>query len=173
MPLTVSFTTRQTTGLPEKITVTDTSTGSDAAVTGRRLYLRLANGAYLRPDGVTTDYITWPLADASLTVDVLARDQAVNVTVLWINASGAAVYSKSVLTLFTLYARHFLYNLTQGQTGNPVLVNDGSYWDKKGEIQTALDSAKNAVELAADIYGAQACLNHAQNIIDNAEYFFY
>lgn len=173
MPLTPSFSTSQTLGNPGVIVITDNATGSDALITARRVYLRLSDGSYLTPDGSATDYIDWPLADTTIELDVLTVDKAIDITVQWLNSSGVAIYTKTTLCLFTQYAKQFLYDLTQGQTGNPVLVNDGRYWEKKSELFTEIDSAENAVEMANDLFGAQACLNRAQQIIDNAEYYFY
>jgi hypothetical protein len=173
MPLTPSFKESQILGEPGGIVLKDTSTGLDAAVTARRVYLRLANGTYLRPAGVTTDYVLWPLADTTLSLDVLTADKAVDVTVLWVDTNGLTLYTKTTLCLFTQFTKSFLYNLTQGQTGNPGLVNDNGYWEKKSELFTEVDSALNAVELAADIHGAQACLVRAQKIIANAFTYFF
>jgi hypothetical protein len=173
MPLVSAFTATQILGEPSIIKLTDASTGSDAAISARRVYLRLANGSYLKPDGVTADYIVWPLGDASLEIDALPSDKAIDITVQHVNSSGVAIYTKTVLCLFTQYTEQFLYDLTQGQTGNPVLVNDGEYKMKKFELLAEIEYALNAVEMANDVYGAQACLDRAQTIIDNAEYYFF
>jgi hypothetical protein len=173
MPLVQNFSASQTLGEPGVIVLEDISTGADAAVLSRRVYLRLANGSYLVPEGVETDYIVWPIDEDTLELDVLTMDKAVDITVQWMNAANAAAYTKTTLCLFTQYAKQFLYDLTQGQTGNPVLVDDNQYWEKKGQLFTLIDSAENAVELANDIYGAQQALDRAQTIIDNAEYYFF
>jgi hypothetical protein len=173
MPLVPAFTATQVLGEPSVIVLTDTSTGSDAAIAARRVYLRLANGSYLVPDGTTTDYVDWPLADTTIELDVLTVDKAVDITVQHLNSSDVALYTKTTLCLFTQYAKQFLYDLTQGQTGNPVLVNDNDYWEKKSQLFTEVDSALNAVEMANDVYAAQACMDRAQKIIDNAEYYFF
>jgi hypothetical protein len=173
MPLVSAFTATQILGEPSIIKLTDASTGSDAAITARRVYLRLANGSYLVPDGTTTDYVNWPLADATLELDVLTVDKAVDITVQHLNSSGVAIYTKTTLCLFTQYAKQFLYNLTQGQSGNTGLVNDNQYWEKKSQLFTEVDSALNAVEMANDLFGAQGCLDRAQKIIDNAESYFF
>lgn len=173
MPLVPNFEESQLLGSPEVLTLTDISTGSDAAITARRVYLRQASGAYLTPDGVTTDYVPWPLADVSIDIDALSQGDALDVTVQWVNASGVALYTKTRLCLFLQHFKNFLYDLTQGQTGNPGLVNDNDYWEQKGRLFTEIDSALNAVEMANDIYGAKACLNRAQTIVNNAEYHFF
>lgn len=173
MPLVPLFNPSQPLGSPEIVTLEDVSTGSDAAIVSRRVYFRLANGSYLAPDGVETDYVAWDLADLTKDFDILTVDKAIDVTVQWLNSSGVALYTKTTLCLFTQYTKQFLYNLTQGQTGNPVLVNDGEYKIKKFELLAEIEYALNAVEMAGDVYGAQACLDRAQTIIDNAEYYFF
>mgnify|MGYP000396776706 CR=1 FL=1 len=47
MALSVNFTAQQTPGLPGTILFTDTSTGTDVAVTQRRVYIQTAAGNYL------------------------------------------------------------------------------------------------------------------------------
>jgi hypothetical protein len=76
MPITPLFTISQTAGIPDKITITDTSTG-------RRIYLEKATGGYLVPDGTTTDYILWPLATNPFTFSVLKKDMALRIRVDW------------------------------------------------------------------------------------------
>jgi hypothetical protein len=43
MPISPSFTASQSSGTPNIITLTDTSTGVDTAVTSRRIYLLQSN----------------------------------------------------------------------------------------------------------------------------------
>ena len=81
MALTPLFTSSQTVGLPNIITITDTSTGSDVLVTQRRVYLIKQDGTYLVPVGTTTDYIVWDYADVSIDIDALDKDYCLNVKV--------------------------------------------------------------------------------------------
>ena len=79
MPLTPNFGASQNSGTPSTISFTDTSTGSDVAITKRRIYLLQANGTYLVPSGVTTNYVDWALANSSISLDVLSKDSALTV----------------------------------------------------------------------------------------------
>lgn len=83
MPLTENFSTSQVIGLPQRIYFTDTSTGNDGSVGERRIFLQKEDGTYLTPDGSATDYILWPLATNPFYVDILDKDYALNVTVVW------------------------------------------------------------------------------------------
>ena len=69
MALNPAFTASQSAGVPENLTFTDTSTGSDVTIVARRIYLLQSDGTYLVPSGVTTDYIPWPLATNPITVE--------------------------------------------------------------------------------------------------------
>ena len=172
MPLVQSFSVSQTLGAESVLTIEDTSTGSDATITSRRVYLTKADGSYLTPDGTSTDYVEWDINDTTIDIDCLDKDYALQIVVHWLNATPSVVYSASELTLLTLYAKQFLYELTQRQAGNPVLVNDGDYFANKSELQTELDSAIQAVELASDQLGAQMCMDRATDIRTNATYLF-
>src|SRR5687768_17098244 len=114
MPLTVDFTVSQAAGLPSELTLTDTSTGSDAAVTQRRIYIQTDTGSFLVESGTSTEYENWalPLATA-ITLDLLDKDRAVQITVQWLNVSNAILYSKTAQFGLTLYNEEFDYGLTQ------------------------------------------------------------
>ena len=74
MPISPNFTATQSYNTPSIFTLTDTSTGTDATITQRRVYLLKANGTYLVPAGTLTNYIQWSVTDvntrAPLTIDL-------------------------------------------------------------------------------------------------------
>jgi hypothetical protein len=82
MPLTPLFTVSQPNATT--IRITDVSTGADAAITQRRVYLQQADGSYLVPTGTLTDYIEWNYLDASIDIDVLNTDYALLILVQWL-----------------------------------------------------------------------------------------
>ena len=172
MALTPLFTTSQTVGLPSIITVTDTSTGSDVLVTQRRVYLIKNDGTYLVPTGTTTNYIAWAYADASIDIDALDKDYCLNVRVDWLNVSGTVLYTKTVLTLFSLYNKTFYYSLTQFQAANFAVTQDKNYYDNKAKLWTYIISAENAVSIGGDIGNSQLAINSATYLTDNENLFF-
>jgi hypothetical protein len=170
MALTVSFSVEQNYVSPSVLTLTDTSTGTDVAVVKKRIYLQEADGSYLVPSGTTTTYIE--TTEATLELDVLSEDKALNITVEWLNVDDDVLYDEDNLYCFSLYAEQYLYQLTQAQAGNPRLVNDGDYWQRKVELFALVKSAKNATALGADIYATQLCLDKAASYINNQTLFF-
>lgn len=170
MPLTVSFSVNQLNTSPSVIVFTDTSTGTDAAVTKKRIYLQLADGSYLVPSGTSTDYIE--TTEASLNLDVLSEDKAVNVTVQWLDVSDTVLYTLSGLYCFSLYAKQYLFDLTKAQAANPYLMKDADFWANKVALFGMIESAENAIEIGADIYAAQLLLDKASTYINN-EILFY
>jgi hypothetical protein len=85
MAFNPSFTVKQLYATPNILRVTDTSTGSDANITGRRVFLRKDDGTYLVPSGTTTDYIDFPLSLGSyIDIDVLDKDYAFEYKVQWL-----------------------------------------------------------------------------------------
>lgn len=173
MALTVSFSVSQYYTSPSVIVWTDTSTGTDVAVTKRRIFLQLADGSYLVPDGTTTAYIE--TTESTVELDVLTEDKAINITVQWLDNSNTVLYdsdSLDTLFCFPMYAKNYLSGLTTAQTGNSQLVKDGDYWHNKIEMLGWVKSAEDAVTFNADIYGAQYCLDKAATFIDNPVKFF-
>ena len=87
MPLSPSFSVSQPIGKNNTVTITDTSTGSDESVVGRKLYLRKSDGTYITLGG-TTDYIPWSIEVSSIDIDTLDKDYALRITVEWVDDFG-------------------------------------------------------------------------------------
>lgn len=175
MPLTPNFSTSQLVGAPSVITVTDTSTGSDVAIASRRVYLVDYEGNYVVASGTTTAYTPWPLVDASIDIDCLTEDMALSVVVTWNDAGGVQLYTKTVLTGFTLFNETFYYSLTQGQAAvsNPsYILQDNGYFDNKCRLRTLIDSGDQAIALGGDITSAQECYDLATFMVTNQNNYF-
>lgn len=172
MPLTPNFTASQFSGTPSVITLTDTSTGSDVAITSRRVYLLQANGTFLVPAGTTTDYVVWDLVDTSIDLDVLSQDSALSITVQWMSSTNTIVTSKTISFAFTAYNETFYYGLTESQVANSNLSASTNWYQTKLILRVEIDSADQAITFASDIYSAQAALNRATYISTNQALFF-
>ena len=172
LPLVESFTATQDAGEPSSIVLTDTSSGADAAITGRAVFLIKADGTYVVPTGTTTQYILWPIADTTLTLDVLTKDTALSIVVQWLDVSSNVLYDVTALYGFTLYGEIFDYGLTQMLSANQILINDNNFWPQKSKLRTLIDSGNQAVSLATDIAGAQVCYDLATAIRLSSQYYF-
>ncbi len=172
MALVPNFTTAQTVGLPEDITLTDTSQGLDSDIFERRVYFQVSDGSYLVESGTTTDYEIWPYADQSETFDVLDQDEAIDVRVDWVNSVGTVLYTKTILSGFTLFNETFDYGLTQMLAGNPLLINDNNFFFNKMSLRVYIDSGNNAITLASDITSAQLCYDKATELRLSSPYSF-
>ena len=172
MPLVPNFTASQFSGTPSVITLTDTSTGSDVAITSRRVYLLQANGTFLVPAGTTTDYVVWDLVDTSIDLDVLSQDSALSITVQWMSGLNTVVTSKTISFAFTAYNETFYYGLTESQVANSNLSASTNWYQSKLVLRVEIDSADQSITFASDIYSAQAALNRATYISTNQALFF-
>ena len=172
MPLTPDFTATQVLGSPENIVLTDVSTGSDVAITQRRVYIQLSDGSYLVEDGTTTDYEAWALATNPLTLDVLTQDQATAITVQWLDVSNTVLYTKTQKIGFTLYNETFDYQLTQQLSANPPLMNDNKFQQNKFQLRVDIDSGNQAISFAGDLFSAQLCYDAATDMYNNRQYLF-
>lgn len=172
MAFAEDFTATQTLGLPSKILFTDTSTGSDGSIASRAIYLQKADGTFLVPAGTSTDYIVWAYADSTITVDVLDKDYALNITVEWRDSSGTVLYSKNLLQGETLYNETFDYSLSQLMVANPYLINDNNFFQNKSDLRTYIDGGNNAILYASDQETAQRCYDEATDLRTGSQYYF-
>ena len=172
MSFVPNFTASQTSGQPSVIVLTDTSVGTDVTIATRRVYLLQSNGTFLVPAGTTTDYVVWDLVDPSISLDVLAQDTALSITVQWLTSANAVVTSKTISFAFTAYNETFYYGLTESQVANSNLSASTNWYQTKLVLRVEIDSADQAITFASDIYSAQAALNRATYISTNQALFF-
>lgn len=171
MSLTVNFSATQSLSSPNEITLSDTSTGTDGTITSRRVYLRLANGNYLVEEGTTTDYEVWVIGDTEITLDVLSKSQAINVTVQWL-AGTTIVYQKTTLWGFDLYDYIFGFEKLQVLTSKPKLIDDENFYNSMVKLDVNIFCENIAITLGDDIYSAQAALDRNYYLISNQITFF-
>jgi hypothetical protein len=178
MALTQEFSTTQTVGFPSKIDLTDDSTGTDAAIVSRRIYLVDAEGEYVVPTGTVTDYVDFPivlLATDEITIDCLTVDSALDITVQWLNVSNVVLYSKTHLKGFTLYNETFYYSLTQAQASQsspPNITQGTTYYLNKITLRTNIDDGNQAITYGDDITTAQAAYDRATLMVTNEGNYF-
>lgn len=167
MPLVPNFTIAPTSN-PAALLLTDTSTGSDGAITDRKILL------YNSAGNLVVASIDWPIADAAITISPLTADIALNVQVNWDNSGGTPLYTKSQLFAATQFAEQFYYTLTQEQaaTTNLNILTDFPYFTNKSMLRTLIDSAVQAIEVGADIFSAQFCISLYQQLLNNPNNYF-
>jgi len=173
MSFTPNFTTSQSSGTPNIITATDSSTGSDVAITKRRIFLLQSDGTYLVPSNVTTSYIDWALANSSININVLTVDTALSITVQWLDVSNNVLYTKTIAFGFTAYNETFYYGLTQGEVPiiTPAMINS-NYYQNKMLLRVFIDSGNQAITFASDIYSSQVAYDNATYLVTNAKFNF-
>lgn len=155
------------------IIFTDTSTGADATISDRKIYLQKADGTYLAPSGTSTNYIDFPISSgSSLTVNVLDTDYALTVTMNWLNISGSVLYTKTYVFAFNQYTINFLYQLLQTLAGNPNIVNELNFWGNLMRLYCDVFNADTAVTIGNDVYNAQLNLDDANYLRANQNNYF-
>ena len=172
MPLIPNFSVTQIVSTPSIINIEDTSTGSNVAITKRRVYLQASDGSYLVPTGVTTEYNNWVLANTTVSINCLTKDYAIKIVVQWLDVNNAVINDKTVYYGFTLYGETFDYGLTQNLTANPTLSNDNNFMNNKELIRNFIDSGNNAIAFNSDTFSAQICYDKVTDMISEAQYLF-
>lgn len=171
MSLTAAFSASQTPLAPNIITLTDTSSGADGSLTSRRVYIQDASGNYIVPLGTTTNYVVWPIANVSISINCLTTDLAANVLVQWLTGS-TVTYSSNSNYCFAEYNKQFFYYLIQQQGLIPGIRQDANYDSNSALLWTSIRGAISAVETGNDIAASTNCLNIANNLRLNQSKFF-
>ena len=167
-----NFTATQYISTPNLIVFDDTSTGTDAAIAKRRVYMQKSDGTYLVTTGTTTNYQEWPLANTTISYDVLSKDYALTITVEWLDALNVVLYSKTVDYCFSTYSKIYDVKLSKAQVSSPSLLDGDNWLSTKFALTTYIRAADDAISLGAGITIAQLSLNKAKFIIDNPKLVF-
>jgi len=172
MPIVPSIAVSQLAATPQNITITDDSTGADAAISVRRVYIQTAQATYLVESGTTTDYEVWLYANSSITLDVLTQDECVDITVQWLNSSNVVLYTYQNQYPLAEYNKQFLVGLVAAQGLTPGIVQDTNYSGNIATFWTNIIAGINQVEFAADTAGGQNCFDRATYMrVNQANYF--
>jgi len=172
MAFVPSISVSQLAATPQNVTFTDNSTGADAAIVSRKLTIQTAASTYLVPSGTSTNYISWALANTSITVDILTEDQCVNVLCEWLDINGATLYTYENQYPLAEYNKQFLVALVSAQGLTPGIVQDVSYSGAMATFWVNIVSGINQVDFAADISGGQNAFNRATYMRLNQQLFF-
>lgn len=172
MPLSPAFTISQSALSPGVITATDTSGGADVSVTQRRIFFQTSQGTYLVQSGTTTQYEPWPLADVSDSWNVLTSDQALSITVQWLDVSNTVLYTLTQVFCLPQYNKNFFYFLIQQQALTPSIIQDSNYFSNLSTYWMNITGAIQAIEIGADVSASQNCLSRATYMMDNQQMFF-
>lgn len=172
MPLTTPlFTASQRIGEPSVIVLEDVSVGSDSDILVRHIFLQKDDGTYLVPAGTTTDYIVWDYDESTIDVDILDKDLALNITVQWAGVS-SALYSKTLMYVFTLYNEEFDYQLVSLQAAQNKFVPNVNYYMNRIKLRVSINDAMNAVSKATSITNAQMACDRGTYLRENETLFF-
>lgn len=174
MALTVNFTTSQVYGSPSQIVFADTSTGTDAAVVSRKIYMTDESGDPVVVSGTTTSYELWSgfPGTTGITLAALIKDMALNIRVDWVNISGTVLYTKTVLTHFPVYAKDYYIFLIKAQSSNRKLKTHANFYPNLIKLIVEIKVAYDSIALIYDISSCQAALDRAKELIDNPANFF-
>lgn len=167
MPLVPSFIVGITSD-PSSAVITDTSTGSDGAITNRKIIFTQTDGTSLG----TSPY-DFPLsAGSSITVTPLDKDYALTIVVNWVDVNGNVLYTANAIFVFTQYASLFLETLTQQQIANPNIVDDQNFIYNKFDLFQEVKGAHNAIDLGQSVIASQSCVERYQLLMTNDQFYF-
>jgi hypothetical protein len=168
MALNPAFTVSNNSISTNQFTIVDTSTGSDALIANRLIFLYDASNTLF-----TGAPIQFPLsAGPSISPAILDKDYAFNIVVQWVDGSGNMLYQTSLVFVFTGFLEWYYYGLVQEIAAQSNIMNDTVFFDNMGKLRTLIDSANNAISIAGSIFNAQSMILLAQNLVTNSNDFF-
>lgn len=152
---------------PSACVLTDISTGSDVAITDRKISLYdVSNNVF------GSSPYDWPLASSTITINPLQKDKAILILVTWVNSSGVVLYTLGQIFAFVGYAEQFFSGLTRNQVSMPTIVSDQQYYQNKSKLRVLIDSAVKAIANMNDIFSAQNCIDLYTPLIQNPTFYF-
>jgi hypothetical protein len=155
---------------PANMTFTDTSTGSDPALTGRTIYLYQADNSLL--GGAPID---WPLtAGATITINGLLNwDYSLNGVVVWTSSAPipGSVYVKAQIITFDGNSNDFAYSLLQQVSSNQAITRNTYYFYNLALVNSDILNAGRANSYG-DEGAAQQSLNRIYNYFVNRSFYF-
>lgn len=172
MSFSPAFTVSQSAATPNIIVLQDTSTGVDASITQRRIYITDNEGAYIVPSGTITDYIVWPLATNPISLNVLTQDTAANIFVEWLDVSNTVLYDDDNDYPLIEYGKQFYFYLIQQLALNPSTYQDSNYASNLALFWTYIIGAINAINIGSSLSASQALMNKETDMQNNQSKYF-
>jgi len=155
---------------PANFSLTDTSTGSDPALTGRTIYLYQADNSLLGGGP-----IDWPLSmGATIAINGLLNwDYSINGVVTWQSSSPipGSTYTKAQIITFTGNSNEFAYNLVQQISSNQAITRDTNFMYNLSLVNSDILNADRCSSFG-DQGAAQECLNRIYNFYINRNFYF-
>lgn len=151
---------------PQLVVLEDTSTGSDVLVVSRTVYIYGPDGSlFVAP-------VTWPIANASISLAILSTDASLNIRVDWLSVAPAVLYTYSKINAFVKYEQQYIYQLSQEQTANPSIAQDTNFYQNKLQLLCEVLSAQNAIDIGQDQFAASLAIARGTYLIQNSNMFF-
>lgn len=172
MSFSPALTVSQSAATPNIIVLQDTSTGVDASITQRRIYITDNEGAYIVPSGTSTDYIVWPLATNPISLNVLTQDTAANIFVEWLDVSNTVLYDDDEDYPLIEYGKQFYFYLIQQLALNPSTYQDSNYASNLALFWTYIIGAINAINIGSSLSASQALMNKETDMQNNQSKYF-
>lgn len=174
MSLVPNFSASQIIGQPSIINLTDTSTGSDGAITQRRIFINNAQNQFVTAGVISnvSAYTQWIYANPSIAIDCLPYDMAVTILVQWLDVNNAVLYSKSLLVVFTLYGVTGSFTLSQSIVSSPAILQDQNYWLNRVILRCNIEDGSDAINLMGNISISQSALDRETFMLSKQNLFF-
>jgi len=165
MPLSPAFSITESTQLGV-VVLTDTSTGTDASVTGRRVRIYKTDGSLF------VEEQNWDINETTITLTILDKDYALNFEVYWDYIATPGVYTADLIFAFTRFGKFEYGQLVRLMTSNPDIIKDRDFFDYMKMMDVDIENAVFAIDEMEDQYAAQRAIERYQDLITKKSIFY-
>ncbi len=163
---------------PSTFTLIDQSTGADATILYRQIYLYKYNSTTIVPSNNPAGqiWIEWAIADTEITLtDILDTDVCLNIYVVWYTPTpdSGSTYTVNQAYCFKDYNEAFMEAVwAEKAVAKPNIVNSTNFVFNMANLRLNVDGAFQIVANASDVTKAEQLINEANSIRDKQSFYF-
>jgi len=174
MAIVAAVAVSQSSLTPNLVTLTDESTGVDASIVKRRVFITDSQDQPLVESGNSLTYTEWNdfPSDTTITLDILTQDTAIHLLVQYLTVLNVVVTTFEDDYPLSEYNKQFFYELLQNQALTPAIYQDTNYASNLAMLWVNITGGIQAVEIASDLSASQNCMNIATNLRLNESLFY-
>ena len=174
MAITAAVSVEQSALSPGLVTLVDESTGVDATIVKRRVFITNSAGEYIVESGTSTNYEEWNdfPSDTEITLDILTEDTAIHLLVQYLTSGNVVVTTFEDDFPLSEFNKQFFYELWQQQSLRPSILQDTNYAANLANLWVAIIGGIQCVEIASDLAASQNAMNIATNYRLNESLYF-
>lgn len=168
MPIVPSIIINNNTPNTAAFSITDSSTGSDDAITSIQFIITDSSSNPV----LNSPYIFAYTANATYNITGLPQDVAINVVANFLNNVGAVLYTTSGIAGLTGYLEWFAVSLVQQIQAKQSITSDTNFISNSFWLRVLIDDVYDSINNLQSITAAENCISMAQFLVNNENDYF-